>query len=93
MPGRQHLALDIAWLNAAQFLEAYLTPAWKDGCEDPEGGYELVRGQATALAEATVAPVNPTEGKGYGVFVTDEVLRQAALPGRSAKSWWLRLRR
>jgi hypothetical protein len=90
MPGRQRLALDIAWLKAAQCLEAYLAPAWKDGREDPDGGHELVRDQATALAEATAVPVNPVEGKGYGVFVTDAVLRRVASPGPPARSWWSR---
>lgn len=91
MPGRQRLALDIVWLNAARFLEAYLAPAWKDGREDPAGGYALVWDQATALAEATAEPVNPIEGLGYGVFVTDAVLRRAASAAAPMRWCWPRL--
>jgi len=91
MPGRQRFALDIAWLEAARFLEAYLAPAWRDGRKDPRGGFEVVRDQVTALRRATTEPVNPADREGYGVFVTDEVLRRAdagGSPPRWRSRWW-----
>ena len=90
MPGGQRFALDITWLRAARFLEAYLMPAWRDGREDPRGGFEVVRDQVTALRCATAAPANPADREGYGVFVTDEVLQRARVPSLRS-SWWPKL--
>lgn len=87
MPGGQRFALDIAWLRAACVLEAYLTPAWRDGREDPEGGFEVVRDQVTALRRATAVPANPADRVGYGVFVTDEVLERASAGQRVSRPW------
>ena len=87
MPGGQRFALDITWLRAARFLEAYLTPAWRDGREDPAGGFEVLRDQVTALHRATAEPANPADREGYGVFVTDEVLQRASA-GRRILRWW-----
>lgn len=90
--GGQTFALDIAWLRAARYLEAYLTPAWRDGREDPAGGFDVVRNQVTALHRATPRPVNPAGREGYGIFVTDEVLRRVG--ARSLFSaWWSKLTR
>ena len=88
--GGQRFALDIAWLRAARYLEAYLMPAWRDGREDPAGGFEVVRDQVTALRRATVEPANPADREGYGIFVTDEVLQQASA-GTPSSSWWSKL--
>lgn len=88
--GGQRFALDIAWLRAARFLEAYLTPAWRDGREDPAGGFEVVRDQVTALRYATAEPANPADRAGYGIFVTDEVLERASA-GAPSSSWWSKL--
>ncbi len=90
--GRQSFALDIEWLRAGRFLEAYLAPAWHDGREDELGGLDLVWGQATVLLHATAEPVNPADRDGCGIFVTDEVLRRVGA-GSGASSWWSKLRR
>jgi hypothetical protein len=92
VPGRQSFALDVAWLKAARFIEAYLAPAWRDGREDENGGLVLVWDQATALLRATRQPVNSAGSEGCGVFVTDEVLRRVDA-GSCAYAWWSKLRR
>jgi hypothetical protein len=92
VPGRQSFALDIEWLKAARFLEAYLAPAWRDGREDENGGLELVWDQATALLRATRQPVNPVDREGCGVFVTDDVLRRVDA-GSPTFAWWSWIRR
>lgn len=90
--GGQRFALDIAWLKAARYLEAYLTPAWRDGRADSAGGFDVVRDQVTALRHTTATPVNPPDREGYGIFVTDEVLRRA--DARSSRpSWWSKFTR
>jgi hypothetical protein len=91
VPGRQSFALNIEWLKAARFLEAYLAPAWRDGREDENGSLELVWDQATALLRATAQPVNPADREGCGIFVTDDVLRRVGA-GSPTSAWWSRIR-
>jgi len=82
--GKQSFALDLSWLAAARFLEVYLRPC---GPREREGGYEVVWDQATALLHATKEPVNRADRDGYGVFVTEEVLRRAGTSA-SITPWW-----
>jgi len=81
MPGRQSVSLDIAWLQAARFLEAYLD------FDPAKNTFHVAWEQATALWRKTDAPVNPAGGESpYGVQVTEEVLSRASRP----KSLWSR---
>ena len=66
--GKQSFPIDITWLRAAAFLEAYLEPAG--------GGLHVVWDQVTPLARATRRPVNPAGGEAYGVLTPDDVARQ-----------------
>lgn len=93
MPGRQRVFLELDWLKAARFLEAYLRPC---GPREERGDYELVWDQATALLRPTKQPVNPADREGYGVFVTDEILRRSGTKegfglGHWSKFWRRRL--
>jgi len=83
--GRQTVSLDLDWLNAAHFLEAYLEP-------DGNGGYLLSWDQASALLEKTKEPVNPPGGESpYGVLVTEELLRRVASPDSPRSNCWRKL--
>ena len=85
MLGRQTVSLDIDWLNAARFLEAYLEP-------DGKGGHVLSWDQATALLEKTKEPINPPGGESpYGVLVTDELLKHVSEPASPRSNWWRKL--
>jgi len=70
--GRQNITVDLAWLNAARFLEVYLA--------DGPQGYEVVWDQVTPLSAATKQPVNPPTGDGYGVLTPQDVIRSGVQP-------------